>query len=231
MVCKIISLVKANRLFWLGRYSERVYLSLHFLRRYYDIMLDCKKDYYTELRNKLDTDRKYSDNESFILGLMYDQENPCSILSCLTAANDNAIVLREEITSESLSYIQLSIEYMKCAAKMRMTNITDLQCVTDNLLAFWGSIGERVLNDKILNILKTGKLIENLDMYVRYDYSFSRIKDVFEKIYSCAMHDGLVFNSAALDNMKELLLDPSVAENVQENKYKLLTSVNNLVNI
>ena len=35
-----ISSGKANRLFWLGRYAERAYLSLHFLRRYFDLYLD-----------------------------------------------------------------------------------------------------------------------------------------------------------------------------------------------
>ena len=34
-----ISDTKANRLFWLGRYAERAYLSIHFLRRYLSIFL------------------------------------------------------------------------------------------------------------------------------------------------------------------------------------------------
>lgn len=32
----ILTATKANQLFWLGRYVERVYLSLHLMRRYYD---------------------------------------------------------------------------------------------------------------------------------------------------------------------------------------------------
>ena len=40
MTFNAISANKANRLYWLGRYTERVYLSLHFLRRYYDQMID-----------------------------------------------------------------------------------------------------------------------------------------------------------------------------------------------
>ena len=35
-----ISDAKANRLYWLGRYAERAYLSLHLLRRYFDLTLD-----------------------------------------------------------------------------------------------------------------------------------------------------------------------------------------------
>ena len=40
MTCYTISATKANRLYWLGRYAERVYISLHLLRRYYDKMTE-----------------------------------------------------------------------------------------------------------------------------------------------------------------------------------------------
>ena len=44
----IISAAKANRLYWLGRYEERVYLTLHLLRKCYDKMIDgTPEDYET----------------------------------------------------------------------------------------------------------------------------------------------------------------------------------------
>jgi hypothetical protein len=49
---------------------------------------------------------------------MYDPQNRVSVAG-LESANDNAIVLREEIKSESLSYIQMSLCYIKeCAEEM-----------------------------------------------------------------------------------------------------------------
>ena len=36
----IISANKANSLFWLGRYEERVYITLHLMRKCYDKMID-----------------------------------------------------------------------------------------------------------------------------------------------------------------------------------------------
>ena len=46
VMCYTIPANKANRLYWLGRYTERVYISLHLLRRYYDRMIDGQpKDY------------------------------------------------------------------------------------------------------------------------------------------------------------------------------------------
>ena len=38
----VISATNANRLFWLGRYEERVHLTLHLLRKCYDAMIDGK---------------------------------------------------------------------------------------------------------------------------------------------------------------------------------------------
>lgn len=35
-----LSTTKANRLFWLGRYAERVYIALHLLRKHFDLMID-----------------------------------------------------------------------------------------------------------------------------------------------------------------------------------------------
>ena len=37
---RILSANKANSLFWLGRYEERVYITLHLMRKCYDKMID-----------------------------------------------------------------------------------------------------------------------------------------------------------------------------------------------
>ena len=42
----IISANKANSLFWLGRYEERVYITLHLMRKCYDKMIDGEMEDY-----------------------------------------------------------------------------------------------------------------------------------------------------------------------------------------
>ena len=129
-------------------------------------MIDGKPKEYEEYYQKLDTSNPYPDKESFWIGYMYDDKNPCSLMSGLTAANDNAIVLREEIMSETLSYIELSLSYIRKSAEKKDDNITDLQPITDYLLAFWGSIDERVFDERVRNFLRIGKLVENIDMHI-----------------------------------------------------------------
>mgnify|MGYP003595176586 FL=1 len=76
MVCYTISATKANRLYWLGRYTERVYTSLHLLRRCYDKMIDGSTDEYEMYYHTMDVADTYPDIEAFKLGLMYDSHNP-----------------------------------------------------------------------------------------------------------------------------------------------------------
>ena len=99
-----ISDAKANRLYWLGRYAERAYLSLHLLRRYFDLTLDGNPvDYKSYAKNLGPTVEGPLSFEEFAKTYIFSKDNPSSIISSLTGANDNAILLREVIKSESLS--------------------------------------------------------------------------------------------------------------------------------
>ena len=135
----IISATKANRLYWLGRYECRVYLTLHQLNKCFDEMIDGEPDDYTEFWSKLDATGIYKTNEEFTFGMLYDDTNPCSVLSAQKFAMDNAILLREDIMSETLSYLEMSVALLKKCKQEATVNISHLQPVIDWALAFWGS--------------------------------------------------------------------------------------------
>ncbi|MDD6890613.1 MAG: alpha-E domain-containing protein [Bacteroidales bacterium] len=228
-VCNAISATKANRLYWLGRYAERVYLSLHLLRKSYDTMIDGAGQGYLDYYKRLDASSVYPDKLSFMLGYMYDEKNPNSLLSGIERANDNAIVLREEIMSETLSYIQLSLVRLKEAAAAGTTNITDLQCITDYLLAFWGSAEERIYDDTIRALMRIGRLVENIDMHLRFDYPFYRVKESFESLKRCAEDLEGIFDTMILAHVDELLTEEEYCPENLEYKFMLLKYVNHLV--
>lgn len=229
MMYYAISANKANRLYWLGRYTERVYTSLHLLRRYYDKMIDGEPQEYEEYYQKLDMDNPYPDMDSFRMGYMYDATNPCSLLSGLIAANDNAIVLREEIMSETLSYIQLSLCHIQQSAEKKDSNITDLQPITDYLLAFWGSIDERVFDERIRHLLKIGKLVEYIDMHIRFDYPFYRIEEAYDSLKKCANGQDGLFDPMLLGHLDELLDEDAYGEQEFGYKSKVLKYINHLI--
>ncbi len=227
--CYAISAIKANRLYWLGRYTERVYISLHILRRYHDKMIDGSEKSYEEFCEKLDYNSPYSDAESFRLGYMYDSSNAASLLSGITTANDNAIVLREEIKSETLSYVQLSLEYIKKAAAEKNANITNLQPITDYLLAFWGSVDERVFDERIRHLLKIGRLVENIDLHVRFGYKYHRIAEAYDELKKCLRLEEAMCDRNILAKLDEMITEEAYTTSGNEYKQTLLKFINQLV--
>lgn len=225
----IISATNANRLFWLGRYEQRVYITLHILRKCYDKMIDGSPEDYLSFWQKLDAGQSYSSEEEFTLGMMYDESNPCSIISALHRAMDNAMMLRENITSETLSYLEMSLSFMKTAKRDNITNITSLQQITDWSLAFWGSAEQRIYNNKVLNIMHIGQNIENIDMLLRFNYPFERILVSFnalKKIFTTC--NGLI-DTQVLSHMEDLLTEEKFC--ASDTKGTLLKLCNILVRV
>ncbi|WP_296877352.1 alpha-E domain-containing protein, partial [Thomasclavelia sp.] len=99
---------KANNLYWLGRYIERVFISITAYQDIFDRIIDGDEHAYHDYCKQLDIDDFYLNDAHFVTSYLYDRDNPDSLISNLLRAYDNAIVLREEITSATLSYIQLA---------------------------------------------------------------------------------------------------------------------------
>lgn len=149
---------------------------------------------------------------------LYDRDNLYSIASSLSCANDNGIVLRQDITSESLSYLQMSASILGECSSRGEKNITLLQPVTDYMLAFFGSIDERVFDDRIRNILKIGKLIENLDLHIRFNYQYYRIEEVFMSLKQYCVRESAIIDSVSISRLEELINEDSY--NNQQAGYK-----------
>ncbi len=170
----IISIENTDRLFWLGRYSERVYSTIKIFESRFDSMIDVDDLEYEAFCESQDIPNVYRSREDFAKKYCFSLEDENSIISNLMRAYDNAIVLREEIGSESLSYIQLAVYAMNQAAASKAPLI-GLQKVTDNIAAFWGMADDDIDESSIRNMIRVGKLIERIDLY-------ARLKEAPEKI-------------------------------------------------
>lgn len=152
----IISVEQVDHLYWLGRYTERVYTTLKIYSESFDRMIDESEDSYQKYCDSLDIPNIYESKEDFLKRYPFDISVPDSIISNLNRAYDNAIVLRETIGSEALSYIQLSI-YAMNNASVSDAPLIDLQQIMDDLLSFWGLVDDQIDSDQIRNIIKAGK--------------------------------------------------------------------------
>lgn len=221
--------MKANRLFWLGRYVERVYMTLHLLRRVYDKMIDGKPADYKEFWQKLDMTDSYASTGEFTLGMMYDEQNPGSILASLNRAMDNAIMLREDIKSETMSYIEMSIALMKKCRAEAMSNITNLQPVTDWMLALRGSVAQRVEDPKVLSLIAIGQHIEKMDIMLRFSYDYERIATQFHIMKNWSKEWPELLDSNIEAQITAMLTPEQYNEADDAFRWKLCKYMNNIV--
>ena len=225
----VISANKANRLFWLGRYVERIYMTLHLLRRVSDKMIDGQPADYEGFWRKLDTTDSYASTGEFTLGMMYDEQNPGSILSSLNRAMDNAIMLREDIKSETMSYIEMSIAMMRKYRTEAMDNITNLQPITDWMLAFRGSAAHRIEDTRILSIIAIGQLTEKIDLMLRFGYSYERIARQYAMLLHWAERLPQILDENIEQQMCDMLRPESYENTGEDFRWKMCKYVNTLI--
>lgn len=205
----IISIEQTDRLFWLGRYTERVYTTLRLYSNSFDSMIDEITDSYSEFCRMLDIPDVYGSKEVFKEKYPFDEENPDSILSNLDRAYDNAVVLREEIGSEALSYIQLAIYDMN-KAKISRAPLIEMQRVIDNILAFWGIADDSIDSEQVRNIIKTGKRIERIDIYGRLRISRHELIREIHRLEPRIERSGIKYNKDKIIMLKKLVEQPEI---------------------
>ena len=218
----IISVEQTDRLYWLGRYSERVYTTIRLYFTSYDTMIDETSDSYKDFCRRLDIPDVYGSKEKFKELYPFDDTNPDSIMSNLNRAYDNAIVLREEIGSETLSYIQLAIYEMN-KAKISHAPLIEMQYIIDDILAFWGIVDDKIDSEQIRNIIKTGKRMERLDLYARLRLGRDRLLREVHRLAPRIERCGIKYDSDKFNNLKRLVEEPEL------DYYKIVNEVESIL--
>lgn len=218
----IISVEQADHLYWLGRYTERVYTTLRFYSQSFDTMIDEKVDSYQKFCESIDIPNIYTSKEDFIKRYPFDAGNPDSIISNLNRAYDNAIVLRESIGSEALSYIQLAIYDMNKAAQSS-SPLIEMQQIMDHILAFWGIADDRIDSEQVRNIIKAGKRIERIDIYARLGVSQNELIREVHRMIPRVTKSGIVYDKTKLEQVKKLV------ENSELDYYMIVSNVEAII--
>lgn len=218
----IISVEQADHLYWLGRYTERVYTTLRFYSKSFDTMIDETIDSYQKFCESIDIPSIYTSKEDFFRRYPFDPENPDSIISNLNRAYDNAIVLRESIGSEALSYIQLAIYDMNKAAVSR-SPLIELQYILDHILSFWGIADDQIDSEQVRNMIKAGKRIERIDLYARLRVSQKELIREVCRMVPRVERSGLAYDRQNLEKMKELVENPDL------DYYTIVSTVESII--
>ena len=102
-----ISIEKMDHLYWLGRYTERTYTTIREFFDGFDIMIE-EPDYYITYCQYLDIPNVYESVSDFTKRYLFDMENINSVMATLNGIYDNAVVMRDAIGTESISYVELA---------------------------------------------------------------------------------------------------------------------------
>ena len=167
-------------------------------------MIDETRDSYPDFCAKMDIPNIYRDKDDFFYRYPYDPDNPDSILSNLRRAYDNAIVLREAIGSEALSYIQLAVyDWEKASANQ--APLLETQKLIDHVMAFWGTVDDQIDSRETRNIIKAGKRVERIDLYARMGYPREMLVREAHRLLPRVRESGLNFEEAKLERIIRLV--------------------------
>lgn len=173
----IIAVDRLNNLIWLGRYSERVYTTIKTFFRGYDKMIDDPYFYVTYCEH-FQIPNIYKDQRDFIERYVLDETDPNSIISNLYRAYDNCIVLRNELGTETMNYLEVALNNLK-GIKDFDSFLLELQTVVDYILAFWACLSDTVEKYEVKTIVMLGRRIERLDLYLRLRKDIDEIQKAF----------------------------------------------------
>lgn len=115
----LVTASKADNLFWLGRYTERVFTTLSQFFPFYDRVMDTDVDAFRPFARALDLPEDFEDFDAFIHSFLYDEKNPDSVRSAIVYAFNNAVILRPELGSRSLQQVELAIELHSGGIRIR----------------------------------------------------------------------------------------------------------------
>lgn len=177
-----ISLEHSDRLFWLGRYVERTFTNAKALETYFDKMLDTDPAMYKKYLDAFGIYDKWGNMKTFIYSFLFEKKNPHSVINSINKAYDNGIVLREDISTEALSFIQLAMDKMNKIEQSEKGLVLEMISLEDILFSFWGCVDDYLYDAEKKNIIYIGKYVERLDLYFRLDYPKEYINVEFERL-------------------------------------------------
>ncbi|MFI3164512.1 MAG: alpha-E domain-containing protein [Bacillota bacterium] len=219
-----VTLNKNNRLYWLGRYAERVYQDVESIKTILDKSIDGEASGDLDiLCKKIGVPNDFSSVEDFCSRFCFDRKIPESVLYSADAMLGNGMVLREVIGTQTLSYIQMAVIAIESAHESEAPGVP-LQWALDDIMAFRGCYSEFVASQTVRNIIKSGASVERIGAMIRLgnkgeklDYEIKKLVDRLKK--------------SKLDHVKEYLEvieKYARKEEGSDNEWLLLKAVESL---
>lgn len=212
-----LTLKQVDSLYWLGRYAERVLSTLRVFMRVYDSQLDNNFDF-SEYCQNLDIYNGFTDLKDFCNRYAFDKSYASSISCSMMRAYDNAIMLRDIIGSEALSYIEMAQRTL-LDSEFSRTPMLMFQKVIDYIMGFYGVISDTIIDRNIRNIILCGHGVERLDFYLRLGINENKIQFECRRLAQAFSYTDISVDKFTISKICGELCE---ADNVQDYADKML---------
>lgn len=173
---------KVDQLFWLGRYSERVFTTLKLFFKVCDKPEDSFAPALIQFCKTLDIVFGQDEGTDDLMSrVLYDKTDPSSVCASMRAAFSNALVLRPELGTDVTSHIELAFTSLK-TTKDPEIRLRGHRETCDNLLAFWGSVEDSVESSEAKALLFFGKYVERVELWSRFGIDETRLDRPVRKL-------------------------------------------------
>ena len=224
-----LTLSKINRLYWMGRYAERVHTTLRFLLKYYDELIDGQPQDHHEICQELVIPDIYKDNADFLFNFTFDPNNPNSMYVAADRMLGNGMTLRETISSETLAYLQMAFNDL-LSAKDSKSPALEVQKVLDDIMAFRGCFDDIIADEGIRNVIKCGLRTERVSLNLRLGASDEECLKEITKLLRRVEKTPVRTRSLAYSQLLQVAANGDAGK-LPENRTELVMAAENLIEI
>ena len=224
-----LTLSKINRLYWMGRYAERVHTTLRFLLKYYDELIDGQPKDHHEICQELVIPDIYKDNADFLFNITFDPNNPNSMYVAADRMLGNGMTLRETISSETLAYLQMAFNDL-LSAKDSKSPALEVQKVLDDIMAFRGCFDDIIADEGIRNVIKCGLRTERVSLNLRLGASDEDCLKEITKLLRRVEKTPVRTRSLAYSQLLQVAANGDAGK-LPENRTELVMAAENLIEI
>lgn len=225
-----LTLNKIDRLFWMGRYAERVNTTLRFMMDYYDKLIDDVQMPHADVCERLAIPDVYSSDADFSRKFIFDGTNPDSLAVAADRMLGNSMTLRETIGTDTLSYLQMAVNELGHAEKSSAPMVV-LQHVMDYIMAFRGNFDDRIIDESTRNIIKCGFNVEKLSLCLRLGYPDSQCVTEIGKLLSRLRNTPVRTRSAAFASLLEYADISDAGGKLPEDRSALITAAEEIIDV